>query len=250
MHTSIPPSEGLQVMQLSQGRLRPVGGVALFAIAAVVSDSLVGAATVGINLWYASLVDRMSSDFESVSEAAMRTGELLLQGSGVARFFIFLVAVAGFLAWLFRVRTNAVSLSLNGHRHSRAWVIAGWVMPISWFWIPKQIVDDIWRASTPPGSAKGLINAWWAAWLAAWVMTKATWGLLNFSINLEGIAFALRLEVVGLGLMLIAAVLAIGVIRKITSAQETLRSTPPANPAAGSGAPPAPGGAPEPAAAS
>ncbi|WP_188188826.1 DUF4328 domain-containing protein [Nonomuraea sp. SYSU D8015] len=176
----------------------------------------------------------MASDFNSVPEAAMRTGELLVLGSGAARIFIFLVAAAGFLAWLFRVRTNAVSLSLTGHRHGRSWLIAGWVMPISWFWIPKQIVDDIWRASTPPGSAKGLINAWWAAWLTAWVMAKVTWGRLYlFPIDLEGIAFALRLEVVGIGLMLIAAVLAIGVIRKITAVQETLRSTPPADPVPG-----------------
>jgi Domain of unknown function (DUF4328) len=213
------------------GQLRPVGGVAVFAIAGVVCDSLVGVAAAGINLWYASLVDRMTSDFASVSAAAMRTGELLLQISGAARIFIFLVAAAGFLAWLSRVRTNAVSLSLTGHRHERSWLIAGWAMPIAWFWIPKQIVDDIWRASTPPNSAKGLINAWWAVWLIAWVTAKGTWCLLYlFSVDLEGIAFALRLEVVGMGLMLIAAVLAIGVIREITAVQETLRSTPPAGP--------------------
>ncbi|MFC6005397.1 DUF4328 domain-containing protein, partial [Streptomonospora nanhaiensis] len=211
-----------------------VGGVAIFAIAGVACDSLVGVATAGINLWYASLVDRMNSGSGFVSGAAMRTGELLALGSGVARIFIFLVAAAGFLAWLFRVRTNAVSLSLTGHRHGRSWLVAGWVMPIGWFWVPKQIVDDIWRASTPHGSAKGLINAWWATWLIAWVTAKATWGLLYlFSVDLEGIAFALRLEVVGIGLMLIAAVLAIGVIRKITAVQEKLRSTPPAGPAPG-----------------
>ncbi|MGP3961266.1 DUF4328 domain-containing protein [Nonomuraea sp. 3N208] len=235
-------------MHLSHGRLRPVGGVAVFAIAGVACDSLVGVATAGINLWYASLVDRMISDFDSVSGAAIRTGELLVLGSEVARIFIFLVAASGFLAWLFRVRANAVSLSLNGHRYGRSWLIAGWVMPIGWFWIPKQIVDDIWRASTPPDSAKGLINAWWAAWLTAWVTAKATWGLVYISIDMEGIAFALRLEVVGIGLMLIAAMLAIGVIRKITAVQETLRSTPPADPAPSK--PPPVSGAPEPAAAS
>jgi hypothetical protein len=237
------------VIHLSHGRIRPVGGVAIFAIAGLVCDSLVGVATAGINLWYASLMDHMIIDFDSVSGAARRTGELLVLGSGVTRIFIFLVAVAGFLAWLFRARNNAVSLSLTGHRHGRFWLIGGWVMPIGWFWIPKQIVDDIWRASTPLGSAKGLINAWWATWLAAWVTAKATWGLLHlFSIDLEGIAFALRLEVVGIGLMLIAAVLAIGVIRKITAVQETLRSTPSADPEPSK--PPPVSGAPEPAAAS
>ncbi|WP_176993402.1 DUF4328 domain-containing protein [Nonomuraea jiangxiensis] len=213
------------------GRLRPVGGVALLAIAGVVCDSLVGVATAGIDLWYASLVDRMIADTDSVSGVAIRTGELLVLGSEVARVFTFFVAAAGFLAWLFRVRTNAVSLSLNGHRHGRFWLVAGWMFPIGWFWVPRQIVDDIWRASTPPGSAKGLINAWWATWLIAWVTARTTWGLLNlFPFDLEGIAFALRLEVVGIGLMLIAAVLAIAVIRKITNAQEVLRSTPPPDP--------------------
>ncbi|WP_176993494.1 DUF4328 domain-containing protein [Nonomuraea jiangxiensis] len=200
--------------------------MAIFAVVALVCDSLIGIVAAVIDLWYASLVDRMIVDLDSVSEAEIDTGDLVYGLSGILETVVYLVAVVAFLVWLFRVRANAEILSPGGHRHTPPWLIFGWVVPIVNFWFPKQIVDDIWYASSrTPSPPRGLFNAWWAAWLiGTWVANVA--GRLLFNAEeLESLAAAARFDVVGIVLMLIAAVLAIGVIRKITEAQEAHRST-------------------------
>ncbi|MEU0484465.1 DUF4328 domain-containing protein [Streptosporangium sp. NPDC006013] len=205
--------------------LRPVRGVAVFAVVALVCDSLIGIVAAVIDLWYASLVDRMIVDLDSVSEAEIDTADFVYGLSGILEAVVYLVAVVAFLVWLFRVRANAEILSPGGHRRSQPWLIFGWMVPIINFWFPKQIVDDIWYASSRvPSPPRGLFNAWWAAWLIGTWVTNAAVRLLFNSDGLEPLAAAARFDVVSIVLMLIAAVLAIGVIRKITEAQEEHRS--------------------------
>ncbi|MBB5783519.1 DUF4328 domain-containing protein [Nonomuraea jabiensis] len=111
-------------------------------------------------------------------------------------------------------------------------------------------MDDIWSASSRvPSPPRGLFHAWWAAWLIGTWVTNAAGRLLFNADELEPLAAAARFDVVSIALMLIAAVLAIGVIRKITEAQEEHRSAATAGmPFGGPGMPPvgtgpgAPGG--------
>lgn len=220
-----PPPPSYPGYPPPQMPLRPVRGVAIFAVVALVCDSLIGIVAAVIDLWYASLVDRMIADVDSVPEAEIDTGDLVYGLSGILETVVYVVAIVAFLVWLFRVRANAEILAPGGHRRGQPWLIFGWVVPIVSFWFPKQIVDDIWSASSRvPSPPRGLFNAWWAAWLiGTWVANVA--GRLLFNADeLEPLAAAARFDVVGIALMLIAAVLAIGVIRKITEAQEEHRS--------------------------
>ncbi|MEV0353108.1 DUF4328 domain-containing protein [Nonomuraea sp. NPDC050680] len=233
--------------------LRPVRGVAIFAVVALVCDSLVGIVAAGIDLWYASFVDRMVVDVDSVSEAEIDTADLVYGLSGILEAVVYVVAIVAFLVWLFKVRVNAEILSPGGHRRGQPWLIFGWVVPIVNFWFPKQIVDDIWYASSRvPSPPRGLFNAWWAAWLIGSWVTNVGSRLLFKAEELESLAAAARFDVVSIVLMLIAAVLAIGVIRKITEAQEEHRAAaaadmayggmPPGGMPPGGVAPSAPGG--------
>ncbi|WP_435875703.1 DUF4328 domain-containing protein [Nonomuraea jabiensis] len=75
-------------------------------------------------------------------------GDLVYGLSGILETVVYVVAIVAFLVWLFRVRANAEILSPGGHRRGQPWLIFGWVVPIINFWFPKQIVDDIWSASS------------------------------------------------------------------------------------------------------
>ncbi|GAA4980198.1 hypothetical protein HD597_011865 [Nonomuraea thailandensis] len=215
-----PPGYPPQAYAPPPPPLRPVRGVALFAIVALVCDSVVGLFSAGIGLWYGAFVDRMIADLDSVSDSEIDTADLVYGLSGIAEFGVYVVAVVAFLVWLSRVRANAELLSPGGHRRTRPWVIFGWVVPIINFWYPKQIVDDIWYASQPGSPSRGLINAWWAAWLVGSLVSNFAGRLLFAADDLETLAGAARFDVVSIGLLLVAAVLAIGVIRKISNAQE------------------------------
>ncbi|MFC5830334.1 DUF4328 domain-containing protein [Nonomuraea insulae] len=210
-------------------RLRPVRGLAVFAIAALVCDSAIGLIAAGIDLWYAGLVDRIAADVTAVPESEINTGDLVYGLSGILEFAVYVLVIVAFLVWLFRVRANAEILSPGGHRRGKPWVFFGWLVPIIAFWFPKQIVDDIWYASARAGHAaappsKGLIDAWWAAWLVASLVSNLAGRILFSADDLDTIAAAARFDVVSIALLVVAAVLAIGVIRKITDAQEQQRN--------------------------
>ncbi|MEV1172778.1 DUF4328 domain-containing protein [Nonomuraea sp. NPDC049784] len=192
---------------------------------ALVCDSLIGVAAAVIDLWYADLVDRLIVDPDSVPESEIAAGDSIYGLSGIVETFTYVVAIVAFLVWLFGVRANAEILAPDGHRRAKPWLIFGWVIPIISFWFPKQIVDDIWDATHPtPSPPKGLFNAWWAAWLAGSLLSNVGSRLLFNAEELDQIAAAARFDVVCIGLMLVAAVLAIFVIRRITDVQEGLRS--------------------------
>ncbi|MFB4277334.1 MULTISPECIES: DUF4328 domain-containing protein [unclassified Nonomuraea] len=87
-------------------------------------------------------------------------------------------------------------------------------------------MDDIWSASTRTGGSTGLINAWWAAWLVGSTVSNVAGRLLFNAEELDSLAAAARFDVVSIALMLVAAVLAIGVVRRITDVQEQQRSLP------------------------
>lgn len=125
----------------------------------------------------------------------------LLMGTGIA-----------FLIWLWQARENTDFLyspfaprpafpadPMRGpHRRASGWVVGAWFCPIVQFWYPFQIVDDIAKASQPPGAARSgrlrtLLYGWWATWTAFWVIlvgggTVALIGFIVWFIRLIEVA--------------------------------------------------------------
>jgi hypothetical protein len=86
-----------------------------------------------------------------------------------------LVTGVAFVAWLYVAASNAYR-SGAVLRRSPGWAIAGWFVPVMSYWGPKQMLDDVWRASMPgipPGidlrhvRKPPLVAAWWATYLLA-----------------------------------------------------------------------------------
>lgn len=86
------------------------------------------------------------------------------------------VAAAVFFCWIWRARANAEHLSRAEHRLHRGWVIGGWLAPMLNAFMPKVLLEDIWRTSRPdvrpelldardlPSSK--LVATWWLTWAA------------------------------------------------------------------------------------
>jgi hypothetical protein len=102
----------------------------------------------------------------------------LLVGTGIA-----------FLIWLWRARDNVDFLyspfapqptvpAQRVHRRAPGWVVGSWFCPIVQFWYPLQVVEDVARASEPPGRPgvarsgriRALVYTWWLSWSGFWVI--------------------------------------------------------------------------------
>ncbi|MEV4083254.1 protein kinase [Nonomuraea fuscirosea] len=96
----------------------------------------------------------------------------------VAQVVFGLGLTACWLFWFFQIRVVAERLAPGRLRYRPSMAVYGWFIPIGNLWLPKQIADDIWHASSPPGRSgttapAGLLHTWWALWL----VTFLTWPL-------------------------------------------------------------------------
>jgi hypothetical protein len=103
-----------------------------------------------------------------IGDAAARLGGVVLPVSGVVGNCGFFVAMVMFLVWFYRARVNA-----EGHgwpqRQSPGLAIGAWFVPVVNFYVPFQIMADIWRAGLPEQARTKIAilpAMWWASVLA------------------------------------------------------------------------------------
>lgn len=132
-----------------------------------------------------------------------------------------------FISWFHRTRVNAEWLSPHGHRHSRGWAVGGWFTPVIFLWFPWRIACDTWQAGVRPDASgvrtplpTTLINFWWVSFCLA----NMVGALGDQSIDAarypdhyqQGVAWLIASD----ALQLVAAVLAVLVVQKVTAMQE------------------------------
>jgi hypothetical protein len=124
------------------------------------------------------------------------------------------LAVTG--TWLLRVRQNAKAIWPERVDHAAAWAYLGWIVPIASLFMPKQIVDQLWRITadaTDDESSAGSTSLWWAGWLVLSIVR-------GVDSRIGGIHP--RLEVAVAVLSCAALLLWIPVVRGVTAAQDRL----------------------------
>ena len=96
----------------------------------------------------------------------------------------YLFSAVFFILWTHRAYKNITALGAQRPRFGAGWAIGGWFVPILGLWRPKQVVDDIWRASDPAAPAAVrpdqwrnqrtpfLLAAWWALYIAGSVADR------------------------------------------------------------------------------
>ncbi|MEV7776112.1 DUF4328 domain-containing protein [Kitasatospora sp. NPDC086791] len=129
---------------------------------------------------------------------------------------LFVTTVVVFLCWFRRCRLNAGHFAPGTQRHSAGLAVGAWFIPVVMWWVPLRVALDIRRANrpagaNPPAGGEWLINAWWVAWLG-----KTIGAVIAIRLGApRPYPYSLYDEVVGV----VAAVLAILVIRQITAGQ-------------------------------
>ncbi|MFI1472312.1 DUF4328 domain-containing protein [Streptomyces wuyuanensis] len=166
------------------------------------------------------------SGAEAVEFEVYDRWDRLYRWSDVATMNTFVACGVVFIVWFRRARINAEVFAPDGHSVSRGWAVWGWLVPVVNLVVPRRIALDIWSASTPgahlgpaPRQSSGLVNAWWTLWVVSTVPTAlATWTYAKA----EGPADtrqAIALALVAVLCDIATAVLAILVVRRLTSLQ-------------------------------
>lgn len=170
-----------------------------------------------------------AEDVVDVASAALGAGYLL-------------VGPLAFLPWFYRAYANLGRLGVARLRYGRGWAIGAWFVPILNLFRPKQIANDIDRASAPGAvvggtvwhqrGVAGRLQWWWGTYIASGVTAALAGAAIagateetpvtrdDFVAALEAERGGYGLDIVSSLLGIAAVVLAMMVIRRITAHQE------------------------------
>lgn len=150
----------------------------------------------------------------SVSHDRLQLSDTLAAASGGARTLALLVTAILFLVWLARGVGNLSVWSIP--RHGRAMSIISWFIPILAWFIPKQVVNDLWRAGEQRDDYPVVFNVWWAMWI---VTNLIYFGALRrdaTNAELAELRDYNNHDIAASAADVVAAVLCIVVVREIT----------------------------------
>jgi hypothetical protein len=123
-----------------------------------------------------------------------------------------------YLGWLWR----AYGQSPGPHRHGRAWVVFGWVVPPAGLWIPPRVVYDVWVSSGRLRTAQRhvaamVVGAWWACVLLGIALAR-----LFSASDVQTLAdarFSVHVGVAAAACQALAAALCMATVFEITRIQ-------------------------------
>ncbi|WP_436793121.1 DUF4328 domain-containing protein [Actinospongicola halichondriae] len=147
--------------------------------------------------------------------------------------FLVVLALTGvtFVTWAVLAYRNLPALAIEERRYWTIWLIVGWVIPGANLLVPKLVVDDLWRGSSPDAGIDGgdawqrrpvasIVNRWWYSFLttpaiAYLGVVLARGGLDEFDQQLAvgGAAVAASISIV------VAAIAARRMVAVVTVAQ-------------------------------
>lgn len=153
---------------------------ATWAQAALAAALLVDLVAIGSDVLERRLLTRIGAG-ELVADAELLASDDRQATIGLLQLGVFVAAAVFFLLWFYRAYSNLQPLGVDELRFGTGWAVGAWFVPILNLWRPKQIANDIWRASDPDAPADlgegwhdrrvtALLAFWWGTFLVAgWV---------------------------------------------------------------------------------
>lgn len=173
-------------------------------------------------------------DRERVGLQELRQSDDRVATTALFQTGAYLACTIAFLIWYGRAYRNVERLGARGLRWGKRWAIAYWFIPIANLFRPKQVMNDIWRASDPdlPATAYGwqdnrvpqLVHWWWGLWiLSSFVINFLIRGAFDQG-NTPDELVSLTQRFIALDVVdVVPTILAILVVRATTARQERRR---------------------------
>jgi serine/threonine protein kinase len=159
---------------------------------------------------------------------------------GVVQAGWFLVTAGLWLAWFRRAYLNLPALGARRLRFRPWWAVGAWLVPVFSLFRPKQVLNDVWRASDPhlPSDQADtwrkrpvaeLLGWWWLAFLASVLVRSVTTEAVHAAADLMLLGLlperfdrfqpSAGMQVLADLLTVVCGLLALRVVRRTTTRQ-------------------------------
>ena len=159
---------------------------------------------------------------------------------GLVQALWFLVTAGLWLAWFRRAYLNLPALGARRLRYRPWWAVGAWLLPLFSLFRPKQLLNDIWRASDPelPDQSDSwrrrpvaeLLGWWWLAFLASVLVRSITTEAVHAAADvmllgllpeqLDRFQPSAGMQVLADLLTVLTGLLALRVVRRTTARQD------------------------------
>ena len=206
----------------------PLGARAQWAVGLLVATTAVHVIAIISNVWEIVLIGRfLGGDLDPAPLGSSDDRQAFV---ALLEFAVLVVCGITFIRWFSRAYRNSAALKPSPLHFKPGWAIGSWFVPILNLWRPKQMANEIWAATAAETSlAEGppaqpyqgtrLLTLWWIFWLVSGVFGNIVARRVFGGDTLEDIRDTDRLDIVALALEIVAAVLAILVVQRITDRQ-------------------------------
>ena len=216
--------------------LRPVASRARFAVVAFVLTLAVLAASVWHDFALLGLAGRIAAGQAGqalqVEAASLDQAEVLIAGAYVVAVIVTAVA---FCMWVHRSYANLVTAGVSGLRYTARRAVEGFFIPFVNLVRPFRVVNELWGASRNLAAGAALVPAdaqknthwavgiWWISMLLGNGYARITSAMLDAARTAADFEQYARQSLVADGVMLIAAAMAVMIVRTISGWQESAR---------------------------
>jgi hypothetical protein len=146
-------------------------------------------------------------------------------------FVAYLFAIVFFISWFRRAYRNLPALGATDLRYRSGWTIGSWFIPIVGLILPKQIANDIWRASDPDerpdlgtlwqgDEVPALYQWWWGFFVVGSLLGNAAFRAELAADDIDGYRRAAVVTIASDLVDVVGATLAVLVIRRTTDRQD------------------------------
>jgi hypothetical protein len=242
------PSEAYVSRSEAPHRIRPTRRIADAVVALLATQVfLLGAEALAL-LNRIRLAER-AREGHFVTLAEVEQANNLVVASAVVWFVLFAVTGIVWCVWQHRAQRNAIELAYGKLEFTPGWAVGWWFVPFANLVKPFQTVRELWKASHGGDNGRvvatwSVIGWWWGLWLGASVLGR----FIARAGSLKSPSDVIRhdtWEIVANGVTVVAAILAIMIVRSVVALQERAVAPPvlgpvPPMPIAGVPVPPPP----------
>jgi hypothetical protein len=166
--------------------------------------------------------DYSAEELEGLNSLALGLTGLLL--------VVLLATALAFSLWIYTAYKNLDFLNVEGLCYSAGWAAGAFFVPVLNLFRPYQIVQEIWKASSPEGKLRErtawlnandspLVICWWAVGLATAIVPSLFLGFAYFGgITLSALVLYV-VAALGIAGLMVTAVCAIGLVAQIQQRQ-------------------------------
>ncbi|MEW1548085.1 DUF4328 domain-containing protein [Streptomyces tsukubensis] len=224
-HGAAPPYGAAPAFVPPARPVKAPWGLAYAVIVLLCIGVLVDLFAIGASLSMRELADDFRSSPFSVTQAEADDADDMMMIATLLKGLAFLVTGIVFVIWFAVARGNAAVFAPDNTKWGRGWAVGGWVIPFAGLVIPRLVAGTIWEGSRRhPHEGGGaqrptILTVWWIFFVLGLLVWQVGFQRYDDAKTPDGLAsgagWLMAADIVNIG----AAVLAIVVVRKITSMQ-------------------------------